>query len=230
MANDRKIRREVPSTPSGRIDQSYCYPTHAQSQPEESIDGVSVSSGAAEAGVETTEGAAPLMLSFQGLGNFDDNVLFSRLVEDEEAKKLRSVVSALHGRFSDARLLGSSPPYDSRSVEGKWGNTCVGTRNDFDFKPHLTVMKTSKLKDRRTLIPPSCYDQHRDIVFGSHGPLAVELSSMLEKEKRPSPEGWEPLPYYKCVHKINLRSPVPYYWSVCGVNGGVITTPFVSVL
>ena len=74
-----------------------------------------------------------------------------------------------------------------------FGYLCGGGGGDddgyhFECMPHLTVMKISKLRDRRTLIPPASYDRHsheEELVVGEHAPSAVELSSMLEREEVP---------------------------------------------
>ena len=142
----------------------------------------------------------PMSLSFEGLATFNDKVLYARLVEDGQATRLRNFASSLHARFLEARLVNSEP-----SIHRSWG---VGEEGrPFDFQPHLTVMKTSKLSDRRTLIPPSSYSRHRDSVFGSHSPLAVELSSMLEREEGTSDGDAGSRPYYKCVQRLDLRHP-----------------------
>lgn len=172
--------------------------------------------------------ASPLTLSFRGLGDFRNKVLFARLVEDEQSARLRSLVSALHRRFSEAGLLTAVAPRpsplptrsssttsadenasnssnNSRRSGGSGGGSGDGDGHQFEFKPHLTVMKTSKLRDRSTLIPPSSYERHRETsVFGNHAPAAVELSSMLERESVPSLIGWESRPYYKCEQKLHL--------------------------
>lgn len=158
----------------------------------------------------------PLLLAFQGLGNFNDKVLYARLVEDDQASRFRSLTSALHTRFSQARLLGeaSPPPTASTSEtsnagigENVVGDVVVDKPSEFVFEPHLTVMKTSKLKNRKTEIPPSSYAGHADSSFGSHAPTAVELSSMEYREETPDmPEGFEPREYYKCEHRLALPS------------------------
>ena len=142
---------------------------------------------------------APLELSFRGLGTFGDRILFVRLDDDKQAGRLRHLANALHQRFSDAKLLGVATPGESERG-GKEASR-------FDFTPHLTVMKTSKLKRRGVVIPPSCYESHREAVFGSHNPVAVELSSMLEREEAPEAGDGEPRPYYKCVERLVLASP-----------------------
>lgn len=144
-------------------------------------------------------GKSPLTLSFRGLGNFDDKVLFACLVEDEQAARLRRLALALHSRFSEAELFHAAATGKGRQDQSDSG---------FEFTPHLTVMKTSKLKNRGVLIPSGSYDRHRDLAFGSHTPLAVELSSMLEREEASSPGDWETQLYYKCHEKLNLRSPL----------------------
>lgn len=151
----------------------------------------------------------PLVLSFRGLGNFRDKVLFARLAEDAQAARLRSLVSALHRRFAEARLVTPAPasrPASEGSGVASDGNG--GGDYRFEFQPHLTVMKTSKLRDRSTLIPPASYDRyHGDWAFGDHAPSAVELSSMLEREDVPPLGSWEARRYYKCEHKLALPAP-----------------------
>lgn len=144
---------------------------------------------------------APFTLSFRGLGDFNDKVLYACLVEDEHAARLRCLASALHDRFSRARVVHPLPS-SSSTDGGAGGHGEEG--GSFEFQPHLTVMKTSRLRRRGggAVIPPSCWDRHRDRDFGSHGPLGVELSSMLEKEQVPSPGDWEPQPYYKCKQRL----------------------------
>lgn len=147
----------------------------------------------AASGAEST-----MSLSFRGLGTFNDKVLYAHLVEDGQAARLRSLASALHARFSEARLVDAAP---SRSGHAEKED------RPFDFQPHLTIMKTSKLRDRRTLIPPSSHSRHRELVFGSHSPVAVELSSMLEREEAVADGDGESRPYYKCMEKLDLRNP-----------------------
>lgn len=171
-----------------------------------------------------SEEARPLTLSFRGLGNFRNKVLFVRLVEDEQAARFRRWVSALHRRFSEASLLTATPPpssprkgshaEDGSSTAGSsgGGGDGGGTGSDeYEFTPHLTVMKTSKLRDRRTEIPPASYDRHdQESFFGEHAPSAVELSSMLEREDMPSlSASWEPRPYYKCEQRLALLARHP---------------------
>lgn len=156
-------------------------------------------------------------------------MLFARLLEDEQAARFRRLVSALHRRFSEASLLAAAAP-SSRSPGkgsngaddchrtggsdgGGGGSSGGGDGYHYEFTPHLTVMKTSKLGDRRTLIPPASYDRHDEekAVFGEHAPAAVELSSMLEREETPSlassSSAWEPRPYYKCEQRLALLAP-----------------------
>lgn len=165
--------------------------------------------------------ASHLTLSFRGLGDFGNKVLFARLVENEQSARFRSLVSALHRRFSEARLLAGAAPRSSSPFPGRSSGANNadenGTSNSndsssrsgggrqFEFKPHLTVMKTSKLRDRSTLIPPSSYERHcESLVIGDHAPVALELSSMLEREDVPSLTGWESRLYYKCEQKLQF--------------------------
>lgn len=167
--------------------------------------------------------ACPLTLSFRGLGNFRNKVLFARLLEDEQAARFRRLASALHRRFSKAGLLAAAPlssPPPGKGGDGAEGSHGAGSGggggsgrdgHHFEFTPHLTVMKTSKLRDRRALIPPASYDQHSG-VFGEHAPSAVELSSMLEREEEEPPPsspcaGNPSRPYYKCEHRLALLAP-----------------------
>ncbi|CAM9713242.1 unnamed protein product [Scytosiphon promiscuus] len=175
--------------------------------------------------VRIAQEASCLTLSFHGLGNFRDKVLFANLVEDNQADRLRNLVSALHQRFHEAGLVDAPQPRrfagrrggsstttttttttTSKSGDGN-GAKGAGDAYRFEFEPHLTIMKTSKLKDRSTTIPPESYngDHHRDLAFGGHSPSSLELSSMLEREEIPPLEGWEPMPYYKCQQKLALR-------------------------
>ncbi|CAM9949173.1 unnamed protein product [Ectocarpus sp. 6 AP-2014] len=166
---------------------------------------------------ETAPGAtaaSPLMLSFRDLSHFRNKVLFAKLVEDEQATRLRGLASSLHRRFSESGLVEAAAGFASRKG-GKRGDgdesggSGSGTSSDsFEFTPHLTIMKTSKLRDRGTLIPADSYDRYQNgFVVGHHAPSSVELSSMLEKEDVPPLEGWEPRPYYKCEHRLGLCTP-----------------------
>lgn len=137
---------------------------------------------------------APLTLSFRGLADFNNKVLYACLVEDEHAARLRRLASAVHERFSRARVVDQLPSSASGDAAREGSS--------FEFQPHLTVLKTSRLSRKGAVIPPSCYDRHRGRYFGSHGPFAVELSSMLEKEEVPSPGAWGPQPYYKCEQRL----------------------------
>lgn len=166
--------------------------------PPDSTAAAAVAEGATAVGTAAEGAVAPLSLSFGGLATFNDKVLYARLVEDRQAARLRNLASSLHDRFLEAQLVKSEP---SKS----WPVQENG--RPFDFQPHLTVMKTSKLSDRRTLIPPSSYSRHRDSLFGSHSPQAVELSSMLEREEGTSNGDGGSRPYYKCVQRLDLRHP-----------------------
>lgn len=165
---------------------------------------------------ETAPGAkaaSPLTLSFRDLGHFRNKVLFAKLVEDEQAARLRGLVSSLHRRFCEAGLVEEAAGSPSSSRGGKRGDGDGDGGSDtsshgFEFTPHLTIMKTSKLRDRRTVIPADSYDRYQSgYVVGHHAPSNVELSSMLEKEDLPRLEGWEPRPYYKCEHRLALFTP-----------------------
>lgn len=189
------------------------------------------SAAAAAATAALSPSLLPITLSFHGLGHFDGKVLFARVVEDRHMDRLRSLASALHCRFVDAGLVEPTPTRDgatarkgsaeqvsslSRGVrDGEPEGTGLSEtrrRYRFEFNPHLTIMKTSKLEDKRTIIPPNCYERHREALeFGSHELTAVELSSMLERDDEGKllmacPEGgqWEELPYYKCQQSIAL--------------------------
>ncbi|CAM9519094.1 unnamed protein product, partial [Ectocarpus sp. 8 AP-2014] len=168
---------------------------------------------------ETAPGAtaaSPLTLSFRDLGHFRNKVLFAKLAEDEQATRLRGLASSLHRRFSEAGLVEEAAGSPSRKG-GKRGDGDGGggsgsgsgnSSDSFEFTPHLTIMKTSKLRDRGTLIPADSYDRYQNgFVVGHHAPSSVELSSMLEKEDVPPLEGWEPRPYYKCEHRLGLCTP-----------------------
>ena len=148
------------------------------------------------AGIVAEGAVAPMSLSFGGLATFNNKVLYACLVEDRHAGRLRNLASSLHARFLEAQLVKSEPSKSWRVQEDD---------RPFDFQPHLTVMKTSKLSDRRTLIPPSSYSRHQDSLFGSHSPQAVELSSMLEREEETSDGDGGSRPYYKCVQRLDLR-------------------------
>lgn len=186
-------------------------------EPASAADGLLRDQGTSVVGGE----ASPLTLSFRGLGDFGNKVLFAKLVEDEQSARFRGLVSALHRRFCEARLLAATAPpplpltgtssstSNTSNVDDKGGSTSSnGSRSgghQFEFTPHLTVMKTSKLRNRSTLIPPSSYERHcESLAIGGHVPVAVELSSMLEREDVPSLIGWESRPYYKCEQKLPL--------------------------
>ncbi|CAM9182949.1 unnamed protein product [Discosporangium mesarthrocarpum] len=147
--------------------------------------------------------SGPLRLTFAGLGNFRDQVLYVRLAEDKQAERLGQLVSALYSRFVEAGVI---PAVD----EG------------YSFTPHMTIMKMSKIAKSRHggrgkgggsrkrnskggCIPPNCYDGLGEN-FGTHIPEALELSSMMEREEVPVPEGFgdEPRSYYACVSRIQL--------------------------
>lgn len=147
----------------------------------------------------------PLTLAFEGLATFGNKVLYARLVEDDEANRFRRLTSALHERFVRASLV-KHHDESSTKKDATSGDTAVHT---FDFVPHLTVLKTSKLKRKRMVIPKGSYGKHVDCFLGSHSPTAIELSSMMEREDSGVPEGWEPgegRPYYKCEGKLALRA------------------------
>lgn len=192
----------------------------AQAASTEGLDGGAAGADNGDEKAHAAQEASHLTLSFRGLGTFRDKVLFARLVDDDQADRFRSLVSALHRRFHEAKLLDARPPKRSArgSRSGSSSSIIAGDGIDtkgandayqFEFEPHLTIMKTSKLKDRKTLIPPASYNQdhNRDSVFGTHSPSSLELSSMLEREEVPPLDGWEARPYYKCEQKLALRGP-----------------------
>lgn len=157
----------------------------------------------------------PLTLAFGELGTFRDKVLYARLVEDEQAARFRRLASSMYARFSRAQLLAANTPRTDKSNDDhdddQNNNSDINRDQNetivFDFEPHLTIMKTSKLKDRKTSIPPGSYAGYIDCRFGCHAPTAIELSSMQEKEKTPdTPEGWESRSYYKCEQRLALPS------------------------
>lgn len=98
-----------------------------------------------------------------------------------------------------------TPAPASRTLGKSSGVATDGGDYLFEFQPHLTVMKTSKLRDKSTVIPPASYDRyHEDWAFGNHAPSALELSSMLEREDVAPLGSWEARQYYKCEHKLAL--------------------------
>ncbi|CAN0002930.1 unnamed protein product, partial [Ectocarpus fasciculatus] len=183
-----------------------------ESVPDDGMHSAALGTGEGNETAPGATAASPLTLSFRDLGHFRNKVLFAKLVEDEHATRLRGLVSSLHRRFSEAGLVEEAAGFPSDrggKRGGGGGGGGSGTSGDsFEFTPHLTIMKTSKLRDRGILIPADSYDQYQSgFVVGHHAPSSVELSSMLKKEDGPSLEGWEPRPYYKCEHRLALCTP-----------------------
>lgn len=163
--------------------------------------------GNSRSGINTpARNGPPLTLKFRGLGTFGKRVLYARLVDDEEAKRFRRLTSALHERFTLANLVEGA----DKSGSGDDGTVGRLSAQAFTFEPHLTVIKTSKLKNRRACIPADAYEQHLNCEFGSYAPTAIELSSMLEREPEEEasvPMGWnleDYRAYYKCECRLAL--------------------------
>ena len=124
---------------------------------------------------------APLPVTFQGLGTFTSKVLFASLVEGEAKEKLHMLSSLAYQAYEEGNI----------------------TVQPFNFKPHLTICKTSKFWSSRRRkggragagkknkkwkrgkppqITRDAYEGWENMLFGSHVLSGIELLAMREKD------------------------------------------------
>nr|XP_033795066.1 A-kinase anchoring protein 7 isoform X2 [Geotrypetes seraphini] len=138
--------------------------------------------------VEELLDGRPLVLSFCGIGEFRNAVVFVRLKEGDPAEAtLTTITKTMMKLFKEKGIL-------------------IGEKNA--FTPHLTFMKLSKSPKLRKQglkkIDPSLYEDFKNHYFGDETVTNLDLCSMLKKKQ---PNG-----YYHCectvtVGEKNKREP-----------------------
>ena len=109
--------------------------------------------------LETDKLSAPKVeLTFKGLGTFGKNkVLFAKLASDHETLLLKSVAKVVRESFASKGIFSLAK---------------------HDFIPHLTIMKTSRLKFKGRVIPKESYSDFHDQEFGKESMTQLQLCSM----------------------------------------------------
>ncbi|XP_043544996.1 A-kinase anchor protein 7-like isoform X6 [Chiloscyllium plagiosum] len=124
----------------------------------------------------------PLILQFQGIGQFKNQVLFAKLSEDTNEKVIATLKAV------------------AESVEILFRELGVNIEDSNEFKPHATFLKLSKSPVLRRKgfrkICPELYKEYEGAVFGTEVFQRIDLCSM-HKEKQPSG-------YYHCESSIDV--------------------------
>ncbi|XP_029636507.2 uncharacterized protein LOC115211903 [Octopus sinensis] len=121
-----------------------------------------------------------LKLPLQGLGNFRNSVVFAKVQPGDHVAKLEEIAEEIQAQFFAEGLVGKQS----------------------DFKPHVTVMKLSRVGKKLTKktglkkIYPDVYEEFIDSYFGCQPVGSIQLCSML---KRKGISG-----YYHIEHEINF--------------------------
>uniref|UniRef100_A0A7M4ECJ8 A-kinase anchoring protein 7 n=2 Tax=Crocodylus porosus TaxID=8502 RepID=A0A7M4ECJ8_CROPO len=119
-----------------------------------------------------------LDLSFQGIGDFKNEVGFVKLAEGDCTAMLIEISETMKKIFQEKGILAG----ENRA-----------------FKPHLTFMKLSKSPDLRKQvkkIDPNLYKNFKNHYFGNETLHRLDLCSMLKKKQ---PNG-----YYHCESSITV--------------------------
>ncbi|NXB09703.1 AKA7G protein, partial [Cnemophilus loriae] len=121
-----------------------------------------------------------LNLTFHGIGEFSNQVLYVKMLEEDQ-KKLSRIAEAVEECFTEMNL------------------DISGTK---DFKPHLTFLKLSKapmLKKRGLRkIGTDLYKEYEDSHFGTEVFSRIDLCAMRKKKQESG--------YYYCECSINVGS------------------------
>ncbi|XP_078613593.1 uncharacterized protein LOC144883158 isoform X2 [Branchiostoma floridae x Branchiostoma japonicum] len=108
-----------------------------------------------------------LVLTFQGLGTFRNDVVFAKIQENDHLTSLRELAETVQTCFVEKEVC---------------------SKNDKGFEPHLTLMKTSrnfgKLRSKGIKkIDPKLYEEFNDQRFGEQVVEGLQLCSMLKKKE-----------------------------------------------
>ncbi|NXY14233.1 AKA7G protein, partial [Atrichornis clamosus] len=121
-----------------------------------------------------------LKLTFHGIGEFNNRVLYVKMLE-EDLKMLSRIAEAVEECFMEMNLDIS-------------GSKC--------FKPHLTFLKLSKVSRlRRKGFRKTCldlYKEYEDSYFGTEVLSRIDLCAMRKKKQESG--------YYYCECSINVGS------------------------
>ncbi|XP_035666484.1 uncharacterized protein LOC118409519 isoform X2 [Branchiostoma floridae] len=106
-----------------------------------------------------------LVLTFQGLGTFRNDVVFAKIQENDHLTSLRELAETVQTCFVEKEVC---------------------SKKDKGFEPHLTLMKTSrnfgKLRSIKK-IDPKLYEEFNDQRFGEQIVEGLQLCSMLKKKE-----------------------------------------------
>eukprot|EP00058_Branchiostoma_floridae_P009159 XP_002594647.1 hypothetical protein BRAFLDRAFT_131751 [Branchiostoma floridae] len=108
-----------------------------------------------------------LVLTFQGLGTFRNDVVFAKIQENDHLTSLRELAETVQTCFVEKEVC---------------------SKKDKGFEPHLTLMKTSrnfgKLRSKGIKkIDPKLYEEFNDQRFGEQVVEGLQLCSMLKKKE-----------------------------------------------
>ncbi|XP_043395771.1 uncharacterized protein LOC122464491 isoform X2 [Chelonia mydas] len=119
-------------------------------------------------------------MTFQGIGQFNNQVIYVKMSEDEQ-QMLSRIAEAVEGSFSEMGL------------------DITGSK---DFKPHLTFLKLSKAPALRRKgfrkISSDLYKEYEDSPFGTEVFSQIDLCAMHKKKQESG--------YYHCECSINVGS------------------------
>ncbi|CAM4508158.1 uncharacterized protein LOC142070763 [Caretta caretta] len=119
-------------------------------------------------------------MTFHGIGQFNNQVIYVKMSEDEQ-QMLSRIAEAVEGSFSEMGL------------------DITGSK---DFKPHLTFLKLSKAPALRRKgfrkISSDLYKEYEDSPFGTEVFSQIDLCAMHKKKQESG--------YYHCECSINVGS------------------------
>ena len=122
-----------------------------------------------------------LTMNFTGLDHFGNEVLYSKVADQDQVNLLKSVAAAVRERFAKAGIYST---------------------DDREFQPHLTVMKLSRNPKLRKKgikkIPKESYSEFIDEHFGVENACALHLCSMVHKKTEDG--------FYLCIETANFSS------------------------
>ncbi|XP_064088517.1 A-kinase anchor protein 7-like isoform X2 [Macrobrachium nipponense] len=126
------------------------------------------------------EGLEPIKLTFSGVDNFSNSVIYARVIEDEHHQKLIDISAGLREVFAEKGV-------------------CMP--NTKPLNPHLTIAKMSKAprgkgKQCPRKIDPHSYESYKELFIGSQPVQSLQLLSMnLPKDEKR---------YYYCCKEIPI--------------------------
>ncbi|XP_066953476.1 A-kinase anchor protein 7-like isoform X2 [Macrobrachium rosenbergii] len=130
------------------------------------------------------QGVEPIQLTFSGVDNFSNSVIYARVIEDEHHQKLIDISAGLRQVFAEKGV-------------------CMP--NTKPLNPHLTIAKMSKAprgkgKQCPRKIDPQSYESYRELFIGSQPVQSLQLLSMnLPKDEKR---------YYYCCKEIPIGKSV----------------------